>query len=242
IEMVAVPGNHEMLYSRKVNDEWKEFPLAFSTDVWMKHMADYMPAKRDHVTGSDSLVNRMTFSFIRKNIGFIVMNTDTYNSPTPNSKYGKEGLIPLSWVLNKIQEYQQLGSVEHIFLLGHRPYYVNGNPVVDHAGLPDGPVLWPAMNKAGVTALLSAHVHDYQRYQPGGKGAYQIIAGNAGSDGEATFFGYTTINVHKSGKTRLIAKGFDIGDPYTTVTDGSSTIRDSTTLLLSKNGNPYPDN
>ncbi|WP_299253440.1 hypothetical protein [uncultured Aquimarina sp.] len=36
--------------------------------------------------------------------------------------------------------------------------------------------------------MLSAYVHDYQRMQPKGKGTYQIIAGNCGSDGSADFF------------------------------------------------------
>lgn len=246
IEMVAVPGNHEMLYARKMEidgkEKWKEFPLAFSTEVWMKHMSGFMPADRDVITGKDSLVNRMTFSFTRKNIGFIVMNTDTYNPPSPAYQYGREGMIPLTWILNKIQEYQQEPSVEHIFVLGHKPYYVSGKPETGHKGLPEGPVLWPAMNKAGVNAMLSAHVHDYQRMQPGGKGAYQVIAGNGGSEGTATFFGYTTIHIHKSGRTRLVAKGFDVGDPYDVVTDGPTTIRDSTTLVLSANANPYQNN
>lgn len=42
IELVAVPGNHEMLFYQKpkVNghDEW---PLKGSTDIWMKHMAPF---------------------------------------------------------------------------------------------------------------------------------------------------------------------------------------------------------
>lgn len=244
IELVAVPGNHEMLYSRKVRkadgkEKYEEFPLKHATKVWLRHLGKYMPSDREHVGGKDSLYNRMTFSFVRENIGFIVMNTDTYNKPTKANKHGLEGMIPLSWILNKITEYQGNTKIDHIFVLGHKPYYVDGKPKTDHHGLPEGPVLWPAMENAKVTAMLSAHVHDYQRMQPYDSGTYQVIAGNGGSEGTATFFGYTTVNVMKSGKVKLIAKGFDIGTPYTVVSSGPTSIRDSTTLTLGKNANPY---
>lgn len=244
IEMVAVPGNHEMLYGRKVmqpdgKEKYEEFPLEYATKVWLRHMGDYMPTDRDRVGGKDSLVNRMTFAFIRKNIGFIVMNTDTYNPPTTENKYGLEGMIPLDWIIAKIKEYQQNEAIEHIFVLGHKPYYVDGKTETGHKGLPEGPVLWPAMEKAGVKAMLSAHVHDYQRMQPYDSGTYQVIAGNGGSEGEATFFGYTTVNILSSGKVQLIAKGFDVGKPYTVLSKGRTTVRDSTILTMKKNANPY---
>ena len=247
VEMVAVPGNHEMLYGRKIlqpdgKEKYEEFPLEYATEVWLSHVGEYMPDDRDKVTGKDSLINSMTFSFTRKNIGFIVMNTDTYNPPTDSNKYGLEGMIPLDWILNKISEYQQEKSVEHIFVLGHKPYYVDGNPETGHHGLPEGPTLWPAMEEANVTAMLSAHVHDYQRMQPGDKGTYQVIAGNGGSKGAATFFGYTTVNVMSSGQVKLVAKGFDVGNPYNIVSEGPTTIRDSTTLTMSKNLNAYKKN
>lgn len=242
IEMVAVPGNHEMLYYKKYNNmpDHDEWPLKGATEIWMERMGEYMPADRDHVTGADSLVNRMTFSFARKNVGFIVMNTDTYNAPTKVNPYGLEGMIPTQWILDKIEQYKNDTAIDHIFVLGHKPYYVDGEPQTGHAGLPEGPVLWPKMQEAKVAAMLSAHVHDYQRMQPGDEGTYQVIAGNAGSKGEATFFGYSTIRVWSSGKLELISTGYDIGDPYyKAVPNNPFTVRDSTILTWTKNANPY---
>lgn len=243
IEMVAVPGNHEMLYYKDYgipnHDEW---PLKGSTEIWMKNMAEYMPLDRDRVTGSDSISNQMTFSFTRNNIGFVVMNTDTYNAPTKENPYGEEGIVPTDWIIKKVEEYQKNPQIQHVFVLGHKPYYVSGEPQTGHVGLPEGPTLWPKFNESHVIAMLSAHLHDYQRMQPGDEGTYQIIAGNGGSKGTAKFFGYSTINILKNGEVELLSKGFDIGDPYyKAVPQNPFTIRDSTHLTWTKNMNPYPN-
>lgn len=245
IEMVAVPGNHEMLYYHKYpnQDQHDEWPLKGSTEIWMNHMHEFMPDDRDIIGGTDSLNNRMTFSFVRHNVGFVLMNTDTYNPPTKKNPYGLEGQIPTKWIVNKVMEYQQNPDIDHVFVLGHKPYYVSGQPETGHDGIPEGPILWPKLNEAEVVAMLSAHVHDYQRMQPGGKGTYQVIAGNSGSPGSATFFGYTMINILKDGKVELIAKGFDKGMPYyKAVPQNPSTTRDNTILSWEKNANPYKNN
>ena len=244
IEMVAIPGNHEMLYWHDYNvphhDEW---PLKGATKVWMQHMAEYMPKDRDHVTGNDSINNQMTFSFTRKNIGFVLMNTDTYNAPTKKNPYGLEGQIPTQWIINKVEQYRKDPKIDHVFVLGHKPYYVSGKPETGHAGFPEGPVLWPKLVENKVAAMLSAHLHDYQRMQPGNEGTYQVIAGNSGSPGSATFFGYSKIDIMSSGEIILTSMGYDKGNPYYKAMPNSpSTVRDLTNLTWSKNVNPYPYN
>ncbi|CAM1352834.1 metallophosphoesterase family protein [Tenacibaculum halocynthiae] len=244
IEMVAIPGNHEMLYWHDYNvphhDEW---PLKGATQIWMKHMAEYMPKDRDYVKGNDSINNQMTFAFTRKNIGFVLMNTDTYNSPTKENPYGLEGQIPTQWIINKVEEYKKDSKIDHVFVLGHKPYYVSGKPETGHKGFPEGPVLWPKLVENKVVAMLSAHLHDYQRMQPGNKGTYQVIAGNSGSPGSATFFGYSKIDIMSNGDVKLSSIGYDKGNPYYKAMPNSpSTVRDETVLTWSKNVNPYPNN
>ncbi|MEM7186140.1 MAG: metallophosphoesterase [Bacteroidota bacterium] len=246
IELVAVPGNHEMLYAREVfdkngkNGKWKEFPLAGSTDIWLNYMKEHMPKDRDTVASTDTLDNRLTFSFIRHNVGFVVMNTDSYNPPNKKNPYGLEGMIPTDWIIQKIDEYKANPNIDHVFVLGHKPYYVDGKPNTGHHGIPEGPILWPAMESAGVVAMLSAHLHDYQRLQPIndslGGGTYQVIAGNGGSSGTAPFFGYSTISIMSSGAAVLHSVGFCKGDPYTTpVPENATTTRDSTQLTWAQN-------
>jgi len=244
IEMVAIPGNHEMLYwhDYKVphHDEW---PLKGATQIWMNHMGEYMPKDRDHVLGKDSINNQMTFSFTRKNVGFVLMNTDTYNAPTAKNPYGLEGQIPTKWIINKVEEYRKNPKIDHVFVLGHKPYYVSGKPETGHAGFPEGPLLWPKLVENKVAAMLSSHLHDYQRMQPGSEGTYQIIAGNSGSPGSATFFGYTKIDIMTSGEIKLTSMGYDKGSPYyKAMPDSPSTIRDQTLLTWSTNANPYLNN
>jgi len=241
IELVAVPGNHEMLFYN-TNDD-KEYPLAGATPVWMKYMKPYMPADRNHITGKDSLVNQMTFSFARNNVGFVVMNTDTYNPPTKENPYGFEGLIPTQWIVEQIKQYKKNPDIDHIFVLGHKPYYVDGKPETGHQGFPEGPALWSQLQKNEVVAMLSAHVHDYQRMQPNGTGTYQIIAGNGGSKGSAAFFGYSTIHIMSNGEVQFLSRGFDKGSPYyQNVPVNIMKVQDSTMLTWSKNPNPYKSN
>lgn len=247
IEMVAVPGNHEMLswHDYNLNNGHDEWPLKGATEIWMKYMRPYMPKDRDSIVGKDSTVNKMTFAFTRSNIGFVVMNTDTYNDSTMYGikGVGMEGLIPTQWITAKIREYQKNPKIDHIFVLGHKPYYVNGDTNTGHGGLPEGPVLWPVLNETHTVAMLSAHMHDYQRMQPGDSGTYQIIAGNAGSSGQSEFFGYSTINILSNGEVQLISKGYDVGSIYyEPMPNNPMKVQDSTILSWTKNANPFANN
>ncbi|AGC77857.1 calcineurin-like phosphoesterase family protein [Nonlabens dokdonensis] len=245
IEMVAIPGNHEMLYSVEVSEnDWHEFPLKGSTDIWLQHMKDYLPDGRVTAPDTLGLDNRLSFSFTRHNVGFVVLNSDTYNPPSKTDIYGKEGQIPVKWVNDQVTSFKNNPSIEHIFVVTHRPYYVDGNPDTSHGGLPQGPDVWPTFEENKVVALLSAHKHDYQRVQPIneklGGGTYQVIAGNGGSSGEAAFFGYSTITVMKSGNLVLNSVGFDKGMPYTaSVPNNPTTSRDSIVLTWEENPSKY---
>ena len=239
IELVAVPGNHEMLYYNTSDD--KEYPLAGTIEVWMQHMAPYMPADRDRVGGPDSVINQATFAFTRHNTGFIVMNTDTYNPPTSEAPYGTEGQAPYNWINAKVAEYKADASIEHIFVLGHKPYYVNCQPDTGHGGFADGPEIWPTLEANHVEAMLSAHMHHYQRCQPGDTGTYQIIAGNGGTDDNTLFFGYSLIHIMDNGEVQLESRGFKTGTPYySTEPNEPWEVKDSTTLTWTANGNPWP--
>ncbi len=247
IEMVTVPGNHEMLFYNTTDGN--EYPEKGATGIWMRYMNQFIPANASRVSGPDSINNLATFSFVRNNIAFVVMNTDTYNDPPNGQQYGHEGLIPSAWINAKVKQYRADKSIDHIFVLGHKPYYLYNakskmpQPNTGHEGLWKGPDIWPTLENEQVAAMLSAHYHDYQRLQPGNKGTYQIVAGNGGSQGTAAFFGYSRIDILQSGKIQLVSKGYDCVEsnymqpqpqnPFTT--------RDSTILSWTANANPYPN-
>jgi len=244
IELIAVPGNHEML------DE-DETPLAGTTDTWMKYMGKYMPEKRDRIPNSPD--NRATYGFTDGNIAFIVLNTDTYNTI---DETGIESLIPYNWVQKQVEKYHADPTIDHIFVLGHRPFYTNcldygdtllcpsDNPHecvrnTTHSGVrwpENSNPLWQSFEDNNVISMLSAHVHQYQRLQPNQK-TYQLVAGNGGSpldhDTAPEFFGYTRINIWASGRVEMVSEGYDAPYPYnrpinpSTNKDTTWTVRDS---------------
>jgi len=247
IELVAVPGNHEMLYYDSVGENaGDEFPLAGATDIWMEYALPYMPADRQAVGGPDSLDNRATFAFQRKNIGFVVMNTDTYNAPTEEHPKGLEGQAPVEWINAQITAYRENPEIDHVFVLGHKPYIVEGKPDTTHKGFADGGPIWETMQAQRAIAMLSAHEHNYNREQPDSTGgSYQVIAGNAGSkltcssSPACTYFGYSLIYVYESGNVELKSYGWDSPSPYYAVSTAPTTLRDSTELTWTPNANPF---
>lgn len=242
VELIAVPGNHEMLTYTPNG----EIPLAGSTDVWLRYMKDYMPTNRKTAPDTLGLDNRLSFTFTRHNVGFVIMNTDTYN---PN---GLEGQVPVSWVNRQVEAFKKDIVIDHIFVLGHRPYYVAGVPDTGHGGLPQGGQLWPTFEENRVVAMLSAHQHDYERWQPIndslGGGTYQIVAGHGGSVNNRhvphspPFLGYSLITVMSDGTIELDTQGYCTGDTYLTpVPKNPMTSRDKTILTWTKNSKGFPD-
>lgn len=247
IEMVAVPGNHEMLTYANYPDDTlhSEFPLAGSTESWMHYMKDFMPSDRDYISGPDSVNNQMTFSFVRGNVAFIMMNTDTYNAPSQTYAHGREGMIAYDWITAKTDEYQNDPTIDHVFVMGHKPAYTqsDSDPTLHfdtiHAGFMHSEELWLELMDDTVMAMLSAHAHTYSRNQPMGHGTYQVIAGNGGSK-NPEFYGYTLVNIMSNGEVQLISKGFENdGTHYynpQSAADGNLTVtQDSTMLIWGKN-------
>ncbi|MBL7730438.1 MAG: metallophosphoesterase [Chitinophagaceae bacterium] len=220
IQMIAIPGNHEMLYETETKKGKKEeVPAKHGLAAWMNAMAAYMPAgvTINRVTGKDSLDNLMTYSFTWGNTHFILLNTDTYD------KSGKIGMAPAAWIVADIKAARKDTAVKHIFLMGHKPalvteplYTPDGDKTMDVSVVQ---ALWPEMNKHQVEAMLSAHSHQYDRIQPISGGPYQVIAGNGGSpyehkaekDTSRQFFGYTIVYVMKNGQVRLQSMGRSVG-------------------------------
>lgn len=232
-ELVALPGNHEMLYYDASSGG--EFPLDGAINIWLKRMSPFMPSGRAR-DASQPIVNGATFSFVRKGVAFVVMDTDTYNAER------EEGQAPVDWINAQVEAYAKDPSVHQIFAVGHRPYYVDGQPNTSHGGFPDGPNIWPTLESNHVVAMLSAHQHLYDREQPNGQGTYQIIAGQGGTfDNSCTpqFYGYSIIDVMQDGSISLRTYGWDVGDPTYGPSSSPTTLRDQTQLTMSANANPY---
>jgi hypothetical protein len=207
IKVIAIPGNHEMLF---MDTPGYELPWKEALPTWMSVMTSYMPdGKINRVSGPDSINQLQTYSFDYKNTHFIMVNTDTYNPAL------KIGIAPASWINSDIATARKSKATEHIFLLGHKPSYVDA-PITDPAEFLDTNVtnqIWPVMEQYKVEGMLSAHSHQYYRTQPHPAKSYQIIAGNGGSvyekhlPKEDQFYGYSVIYILKNGKVLLRSMG-----------------------------------
>lgn len=211
MELVAVPGNHEMLYYEQ--SDGNEYPLNGATDVWLQYMNEYMPTSRTTAPSTDSMDNKLTFSFTRGNVGFVVMNTDTYNPPNNEHPFGAESRVPIDWINKELARLQRKPDIEHVFVLGHKPHYISKTDTAQgHDGIHDGEKIWQQMENTHALAMLSAHKHWYDCFQVDDK-VTQVIAGNGGSTMPKEF-GYSLIQIMQSGKVELISKGYKVTHPY----------------------------
>lgn len=242
IKMIALPGNHEMLY---MNSEKEETPWIGALPEWLQVMSAFSPdGVINRVSGADSMNNLGTYSFNYKNVHFILMNTDTYN---PQLKIGQ---VPAAWINADMTAAKKSASVQHIFLLGHKPSYVDA-PITDPAEFLDTALtnmIWPVMYANKAEAMLSAHSHQYYRTQPQPNSSYQVIAGNGGSPYEKhlgkedQFFGYTVIYVMKNGKVHLRSMGRSVPDKdylESVPKNDSTTLRDKADISWGTTANKW---
>jgi hypothetical protein len=237
IKLIAVPGNHESLYKTGKGKDKEELPWK-ALPYWMNEMGAFMPdGTINRVPGKDSLDNLQTYSFDYQNTHFVMLNTDTYN------KKEKIGQAPAAWIAADIQKASAKSSTQHIFLLGHKPSYVDAKAKDVDAVMDTNitNIIWPAMERGKAEAMLSAHSHQYYRTQPHPNQSYQVIAGNGGSpyesklDSAHQFFGYTIVYVLKNNQVVIKSMGRTVDDGNyleTLPANLPTTTRDSVNISL----------
>ena len=232
IELVTFTGNHEVLFSKEDPEtgEFVEFPNPATLPVWTDLMSAYIKGANGPTTAlpnTDDLTDdqsQLSYTFQDGNVLFIILNTDTFIDDTTL------GDVPLNWLQDRLEEATATNSVEHIFVMGHKPVI---SP--DGAVEPPGPGSIRNEEKATMAQLLGehhkvrgylcahAHLWDYQVLDGG---APQVIAGNAGSqieppfnDTERGYYGYTLFSLHASGAVHLESWGRPVPDPYDSISD-----------------------
>lgn len=206
IILVPVVGNHEVLLSLQDQEKkWHDYPNPPALRAWQEVMKPYLkwrdgpttaPPNLDSVTSTQE---DMSFTIQDQDILFILLNTDTFVDNITT------GDIPLHWLEAKLKAGQADPSVNHIFVMGHKPLI---KPDLEAWIIRDEEIQ-PAIELLGshskVRAFLTAHYHfwDY-RLLP--NGIPQIIAGNGGSLLKGPFaahgvgyFGYTLVDILESG-------------------------------------------
>ena len=220
IPLVAFTGNHELLMSSSdAEEEGAEVPNPPAYAFWQAHMQAYIRGSDGPpLGGPDKLLDdesRLSYTFRSGPYLFVVLNTDTRID-------ANEGAVALNWISTKLAAAQQDSSVQHVFVLGHKP-------IVSPLGLTTSDeIINPKFTDAlellldktsKVRGYFCAHAHLWDaRKLPGSRGVYQIIAGNGGSDVETSFvmpfFGFTEVRFHESGKVGVIHHDRPVPAPY----------------------------
>jgi hypothetical protein len=223
VPLIPLVGNHEMLAKVKANGSKVELSNPGADDVWTTWAAAHgydahagngpTPAGDDADALADDQ-SRLSYSFDAGDVHYVVLDTDTWTTtPDPATGDTQIGWMPLKWLTADLASAQANGAVKHVVLLGHKPVV---SPTGDATS--DGAVN-PALTGA-LEALLDAtpkvrgyfcaHAHLWDaRKLPGQRGVYQIVAGNGGSQLEASWgaptYGFTEVRIYASGKVGVVS-------------------------------------
>lgn len=217
IIMVAMPGNHEFLYSHNY-EPYPEVPNPAAYDIWLNLMPEFIVGDNGPgIGGEDSLIkdeSKLTYSIDYGGDHFILMNTDTWDAP---------GKVPVNWIVNDMTTWRAANPKGHIFLFGHKPAYDEGgvaagadtDPGLGYAANGDQvQKIWAAMTTNKAEAMFSAHEHLFWAGQPIANGPWQIIAGNAGTSlDKGHHFGFTEVQVNSDGSLKALSHGRKVPKP-----------------------------
>jgi hypothetical protein len=238
LQLVPLPGNHELLTKSSLPDggsieAQNNGPDASADAVWTAWLA---ASKFDSKAGNgptgappnaDELADdqsKISYSFDDHGNHYVVLNTDTWSTADAGAGDAPLGWVPMAWLTADLQAAQANVGTSNIFVFGHKP-------IVSPAGATDSQDVINSVFTEPLEALLDgtakvrgyfcAHYHAWDaRTLPGSRGVYQIIAGNGGSTLDATwnppvtYFGFSEVRVHQSGKVGVVSYQRPVPNPY----------------------------
>lgn len=235
--VIPVPGNHEtqskpLGKKAQVANEnaWRanmgdlildssRFLNLFGEQPTNSNVLDNGPA--DSLASDQS---KLSYSFDFHGSHFVVINTDPV---------GKDSHAPVNWLASDLQA-AQLRGFNRSFVFGHKPAYTYYFGATTNGPLPDKPAgldidipsrdaFWTVIEQYGAT-YFCGHEHIFNLMQPiaatGGK-AWQVLVGSGGSPFDASptdatyapatdrAYAWATVKIHRSGKVKITAYGFD---------------------------------
>jgi hypothetical protein len=208
IELVPVPGNHEVQNAKKV-------AYAAGERTWLRTMSGRLvhAGNGPAAGGADNLAtdqSSLTYSFDYGRTHFVLVDTDPV---------GKDGSTPVNWVTQDLSA-ARANHAKHIFVITHKPAYaypvsLYSPPLAAEDGLGgtyplERDALWGALVDAHAEAMFSAHNHLYYRTRGPSGATWQVIDGNGGTPIEPlydrasqSYFGYSVVTVHRNGHVTL---------------------------------------
>ena len=210
---------------REGEEAWRDNmgDLILDTNLWTS-LIGLVPTAWDTnhappVGGPDAIRSdqrQLSFSFDCQTLHFAVINTDPY---------GNDSHAPVSWLREDLAQAKARGCC-HFFVFGHKMAFTYRYKTdLKAKGLDafpqEGLAFWRVIQDFDAT-YFCGHEHIYHAMQPQtsvGHGAWQIIVGSGGSPFEAKpgesadskdrLYVWAKIEVHRSGRVRLDAYGFD---------------------------------
>ena len=232
VPVTPLPGNHEMLVKQKVNGTKIEISNPAADTAWTGFLAGHALGKyagngpTNGGANADALADdqsKLTYSFDDARVHYVLLNTDTWTTVSDAATGSTQlGWIAMKWLAADLAAAEASSAVDHIVVLGHKP-------IVSPAGLTTSDEVINSTFTGALELLLDktpkvrgylcAHAHLWDaRKLPGSRGVYQIIAGNGGSELEASFampfFGFTEVRFYKSGKVGVIPHDRPVPAPY----------------------------
>lgn len=221
-KLVPVVGNHEVLRSEQdpVTKAWTDFPNPATLPVWNEVMDSYLlwsdgpTTEGENHDGLTYEQTRLSFTVRQDNVLFICINTDTFIDDVTIAD------VPLHWIEQTLNQAEADPTVDHVFVMGHRPIERPGLPgVIIRDEKRDGlERLLAASSKT--RAYLAGHFHLWD-CRTTELGVLQVIAGNGGTAPSGSFntegrghFGYTVVELLDDGRLVLESWGRPIPTPY----------------------------
>lgn len=227
INVVPLPGNHEMDYIDATIPTPDEAPNPSSYPVWNTWISNNQlfpfaaNGPKPEGANPDQLVqdeSRYTFSFDWGAVHVIAINTDTLSTATnPYNSLAYNGWIPINWIAADLAAAQSNPAISAILVMGHRPIEAPDfvpPPLYGHTILAlnqyqlasDLASLLQQTPK--VRAYFCSHVHAVSAARlTGAPRVWQIVSGNGGAKLESywtppggQFFGFAELRLHKSGR------------------------------------------
>ncbi len=202
IQLIAVPGNHEMQYDDTTLGMTLAYPGA--EHAFVKVLAPYIRGENGpHAGGPDTLEtdqSRLTYSFNYRDTHIVILNTDPV---------GQDAQVPVNWLRNDLAQARK-DSAKHIFVIGHKPAWGFDGALGIDGEYRDA--VWDALETNHVEAMLASHFHVFSAFEPHPGKTWMVIAGNGGSPLEKylspdeQYYGFTLVTVYKDG--RVIAKSY----------------------------------
>jgi hypothetical protein len=222
VELVPIVGNHEVLLSLQnaATKLWSDKPNPPAAKAWrevMKPLLKWRDGPTQTPPNLDSLTmtqEDMSFTVREGSVLFIALNTDTFVDNVTT------GDIPLHWLEKQLLRAESDETIEHVFVLGHKPLLIPDLQAWIIRDEEIEPCLDLLNASPKVRAFLTSHFHLWDfRELPGG--IPQVIAGNGGSplkgpftDPKVGYFGYTMVDILESGDIVVESWGRPVPDPY----------------------------